>query len=162
MATIPGLEANDAKTVITELEQRLIGLIDLQLVLKHIHWNVVGMNFIAVHEMLDEHVESVRGMTDEVAERISTLGGEPIGTPGNVVANRTWDDYALGRDTVAAHLEALMSVYDGVIADHRAAMRAVADIDPVTEDLFIGQTAKLELYLWFVRSHLMNDAGAVT
>ena len=157
--SVPGLSPEQSKEVIDHLEGRLVATIDLQLVLKHIHWNVVGMNFIAVHEMLDEHVEAVRAMTDEIAERISTLGGEPNGTPGSVVANRSWDDYALGKASVVDHLDALDSVYDGVIGDHRTAMKAVAEIDPITEDLFIAQIAKLELYQWFVRSHLEN-AGA--
>lgn len=152
------LDETDAKTVIGQLENRLVGCLDLQLVLKHVHWNVVGPNFIAVHEMLDQHVESVRAMTDELAERISTLGGVPVGTPGSIVANRTWDDYRIGRAGVREHLEALDAVYTGVIEDHRAAMKEVADPDPVTEDLFIGQVAKLELYQWFVRSHLGSVA----
>jgi len=37
--------------VITHLEERLAGLLDFQLVLKHNHWNVIGPNFIAVHEI---------------------------------------------------------------------------------------------------------------
>lgn len=154
--SVAGLESAEVKEIVTQLEDRLVGCIDLQLVLKQIHWNVVGNTFIAVHEMLDEHVEAVRKMTDEIAERIATLGGEPIGTPGHVVANRTWDDYPLGRASVTDHLEALLSVYEGVIGDHRGAIKTVGAIDPVTEDLLIGQTAKLELYHWFVRSHLGN------
>jgi starvation-inducible DNA-binding protein len=30
----------------------------------------------------------------------------------------------------------------------------VGHIDPVSEDLLIGQLAELELFAWFVRSHL--------
>lgn len=118
---------------------------------------MVGPNFIAVHELLDEHVAAVRDMTDAIAERIATLGGEPNGNSGFVVANRTWDDYAHLRASVVEHLEALDAVYDGVIVDHRAAMKEVAEVDPVTEDLLIGQTAKLELFQWFVRSHVENS-----
>ncbi len=40
------------------------------------------MNFIAVHVMLDPPVDAVRAMTDAVAERIATIGGQPKGTPG--------------------------------------------------------------------------------
>lgn len=133
------------------LQQRLNSLLDLQLTLKHVHWNIVGPNFIAVHEMLDEHVDGVRGMSDAVAERIRTLGGEPIGTPGYLVESRTWDDYDLGRGATVDHLVALDSVYSGVIIDHRNAI-AQTSVDPVTEDLLIGQTAKIELYQWFIRS----------
>lgn len=157
--SVPGLDAPKATAAITSLEQRLVSLIDTQLVLKHIHWNVIGHNFIAVHEMLDEQVAAVRVMTDEVAERIAVLGGSPTGTPGHVVAKRSWDDYAVARASVEVHLEALDEVYDGVISDHRKAIEETSEVDPVTEDLLIGQTAKLELFQWFVRSHIESAGG---
>ncbi len=154
-----GMTSADAEKVSDILQQRLNSLVDLGLTLKHIHWNVIGPGFIGVHEMLDEHVEGVRLMSDEVAERIATLGGVPSGLPGYIVDNREWDDYAIGRAVVAGHLGALNRVYDGVIGDHRGAIEATEPIDPVTEDMLTGQTGKLELYQWFVRAHIENTAG---
>src|SRR6185436_20891626 len=91
--TIPGLNQTASTKTVALLEERLLALIDLQLTLKHIHWNVVGPAFIGVHEMLDPQVDAVRAMVDETAERIATLGGEPNGLPGNLVSSRSWDDY---------------------------------------------------------------------
>src|SRR6202046_3853825 len=113
--TVPGLKNDDADQLVGLLQDRLNALTDLHLTLKHVHWNVVGPNFIAVHTMLDPQVESVRAMADETAERIATLGGSPVGTPGALVAQRSWDDYSLGRDDALAHLGALALVYAGVI-----------------------------------------------
>ncbi|HBO14405.1 MAG TPA: DNA starvation/stationary phase protection protein, partial [Halieaceae bacterium] len=79
--TAPGIEDATAEKTIGILDNRMVALIDLALTLKHVHWNVVGPNFIGVHEMLDPQVEAVREMVDQVAERIATLGGEPVGTP---------------------------------------------------------------------------------
>ncbi len=56
---------------------------DLHLALKHVHWNVVGPNFIGVHEMIDPQVALVRGYADEAAERIAALGTSPQGTGGD-------------------------------------------------------------------------------
>ncbi|MGH8875248.1 MAG: Dps family protein [Acidimicrobiia bacterium] len=136
------------------LQRRLVSLIDLSLTLKHVHWNVVGEGFIGVHEMLDPHAQAVRKMVDDLAERIATMGGEPIGTPGALVAQRTWDDYPLARASTHAHLAQLDRTYEGIIADHRAAVRDAADLDPITQDLLIAQTGKLELFRWLVRAHL--------
>lgn len=152
--TVPGLAESKASDAADLLKERLVSLLDLQLTLKHIHWNVVGPNFIAVHEMLDTQVGPVRDMTDAIAERIAILGSEPVGVPGHIVKQRTWEDYPLNRGSVNEHLEALNTVYDGIIEDHRAAAEKAGDIDVVTEDLFISQTAQLELYQWFVRSHI--------
>ena len=120
--TIPGMTEKQAIKVAGLLQKQLSTYNDLHLTLKHIHWNVVGPNFIGVHEMIDPQVELVRGYADEVAERIATLGGSPHGTPGAILKDRTWDDYSVGRDTVQAHLAALDLVYNGVIEDIRAAI----------------------------------------
>ncbi|MFE6488264.1 Dps family protein, partial [Streptomyces sp. NPDC057757] len=95
--TVPGLSTHDGGVIIDLLRMRLHALNDLSLTLKHVHWNVVGPHFIAVHEMLDPQVDRVREMADDTAERISALGGVPKGTPGVLVAERTWDDYGVAR-----------------------------------------------------------------
>jgi len=62
--TIPGMKKDTAETLSTLLQDRLNALSDLALTLKHVHWNVVGPDFIAVHLMLDPQVDAVRGMVD--------------------------------------------------------------------------------------------------
>jgi len=157
--TIPSMEAASAKGVATLLQDRLNALTDLHLTLKHVHWNVVGPHFIAVHEMLDPQVDAVRLMSDTLAERIATLGSQPIGTPGALVAARDWDDYSLNRAGALEHLAALNLVYDGVITDHRAAIESTDEPDPVTQDILIGQSAQLEQFQWFIRAHLERSSG---
>lgn len=156
---VPGLSAKESTEVVAALQDRLFAYTDLHLVLKHVHWNVVGPNFIGVHEMLDPQVEAVREFADVLAERIATMGGTPIGTPGALVAARSWDDYELTRDTAQAHLGALDLVYVGVIEDNRAAMDKVGEIDAVSEDLLISQTGELEQFHWFIRAHLESSDG---
>lgn len=151
---VPGLGAAEADKVVGVLQPRLVSLLDLQLTLKHVHWNVVGPNFLSVHEMLDTMVGPVRDMTDETAERIRTLGGIPKGTPQAIVDGRSWRDYELETESVYVHLQALDPVFSGIISDHRDAISAVADLDPVTEDMLVAQTGKLEEFQWFIRSFL--------
>ena len=134
--TIPGMSDKEGAEVAELLQKQLSTYNDLHLTLKHVHWNVVGPNFIGVHEMIDPQVELVRGYADEVAERIAALGKSPQGTPGAIIKDRTWDDYSVGRDTVQAHLAALDLVYTGVIEDTRKAIdRARATSISVTEDM---------------------------
>lgn len=159
--TVPGLGEERATPAIELLQERLAALLDLQLTLKHVHWNVVGLNFISIHEFLDPQVDAVREMSDAVAERIATLGGEPLGTPGAILKFRTWDDYALNREPAVRHLSALDHVYGGIIRDHRAAVERLRDLDPVTEGMLIGHLADLEQFQWFIRAHLQDAAGNV-
>jgi starvation-inducible DNA-binding protein len=157
--TVPGLDDEQSATVVRTLQNRLSAYNDLHLTLKHVHWNVVGPHFIAVHEMLDPQVDLVRGYADEVAERIATMGGSPRGTTGAIEEDRTWDDYSIGRDSVLAHLAALDLVYVGLVTDNRRAIAEFGDLDPVTEDLLIGHTAELEKFQWFIRAHLEDIGG---
>lgn len=157
--TVPGMGRGESSKSIEILDKRLVSLIDMALTLKHIHWNVVGPNFIAVHEMLDPQADGIREMVDQTAERIAALGGTPIGTPGAVAEKRSWDDYKLGRALVQDHLAELDRAYAGVIADHRMARDELADIDPVSEDMIIEHLRSLEQYQWFVRAHLENASG---
>jgi len=160
--TVPGMTTKEGTDVATILQDRLNALNDLALTLKHAHWNVVGPHFIAVHQMLDPQIDAVRAMVDETAERIATLGVSPIGTPGALVASRSWDDYDVGRAGAIEHLGALDLVYTGVIEDHRSAIDATEDDDPVTQDMVIGQAAQLELFHWFVRAHLETSGGELS
>jgi starvation-inducible DNA-binding protein len=109
--------------------------------------------------MLDPQVDAVRAMTDDVAERIATMGGQPVGTPGFVSKTRSWDDYSLLRATTTQHLAALDLVYTGVVTDHRAAITLFDDLDLVSQDMMIAQTEQLEMFQWFVRAHLEDSAG---
>ncbi len=160
--TLPGMTQENGDKVAEILQGRLSALIDTQLTLKHIHWNVVGANFIGVHEMLDPQYAAVSEMSDVIAERIAALGHEPMGTPGFVAKNRTWDDYSLGRARTMEHLHALDQVYAGLIGDHRKAMSELDDLDMVSQDVIIGQLETLENFHWFVRAHLEDDKGNIT
>jgi len=157
--TVPGMADASADRAIAILDGRMVALIDLALTLKHVHWNVVGPSFIGVHEMLDPQVEAVREMTDTIAERIATLGGTPVGTPQSIAQRRSWDDYSLGKALVAEHLGALDVVYTGINGDHRKALAEIGDLDPVSEDMLIGQLTDLEQFQWFIRAHLESAEG---
>ncbi|WP_380161375.1 Dps family protein [Kineococcus sp. R86509] len=160
--TIPGMTLEQGAEVAALLQDRLNALTDLHLTLKHVHWNVVGPNFVSVHEMLDPQVDAVREMADTTAERISTLGLSPIGTPGALVADRSWNDYSIGRAGAIEHLGALDLVYVGVIEDYRRDIAATEELDPVTQDMLIGQSGQLEQFHWFVRAHLETSGGALS
>jgi starvation-inducible DNA-binding protein len=159
--TAPGLSAQDGNAVAGLLQDRLNSLTDLALTLKHVHWNVVGPHFIAVHKMIDPQVDAVRLMVDTLAERIATLGVAPVGTPGALVKERSWDDYSLGRADAMEHLGALDIVYDSVIANHRQVMEKLESLDLVSQDILIEQTADLEQFQWFIRAHLETGSGAL-
>ena len=72
--------------LIALLQGALTEAIDLKLQSKQAHWNVRGPNFIALHELFDQVAGIVEGFADEIAERITTLGGVANGIVGFIAS----------------------------------------------------------------------------
>ena len=53
------------------------------------HWNIVGGGFFAVHEKLEEYYDAINEQIDDVAERILSIGGRPLGTLKDYLAVTT-------------------------------------------------------------------------
>ena len=71
-AVAPGLSLDEeaARQTREHLQDRLVSLLDLQLTLKHIHWNVVGPMFNTLHLMFEEQYNELWIAVDLIAERI--------------------------------------------------------------------------------------------
>ena len=70
----PTLRHEDREAIGAELQGVLVTLIDLSLLGKQAHWNIVGPNFRALHLQLDELIDAWRLASDAVAERAVALG----------------------------------------------------------------------------------------
>ncbi|MET8562133.1 DNA starvation/stationary phase protection protein [Streptomyces flaveolus] len=146
------LADEDLKTVSEALQGALVDLVDLSLVAKQIHWNVVGPRFRSVHLQLDEVVDSARTHMDTVAERASALGVPPDGRAGTVASGSgiktTPAGWIKDTDAVGAMVDALGSV----ITRMRERVEATGEPDPVSQDMFIGITADLEKHHWMFQA----------
>ncbi|MFF6999617.1 Dps family protein [Streptomyces sp. NPDC008313] len=142
----------DLKIVSGALQGALVDLVDLSLVAKQIHWNVVGPRFRSVHLQLDDVVASARQHSDTVAERASTLGVSPDGRAATVAGSSGIAPAAEGwvRDTEA--VGTLVDALGAVIARMRERVNATGDADPVSQDIFIQITADLEKHHWMFQA----------
>ncbi|MEV0936889.1 DNA starvation/stationary phase protection protein [Streptomyces phaeochromogenes] len=142
----------DLKTVSEALQGALVDLVDLSLVAKQIHWNVVGPRFRSVHLQLDEVVDTARLHSDTVAERASTLGVSPDGRAATVATTSgigvTPDGWVKDTDAVGALVDALAAVIERM----RERVGATGEADPVSQDIFIGITADLEKHHWMFQA----------
>ncbi|GAB4217036.1 MAG: DNA starvation/stationary phase protection protein Dps [Synechococcales cyanobacterium] len=143
--------------LVTLLNQHLSDTLDLKTQVKQAHWNVKGMQFIALHELFDTMATTLEGFSDMVAERVTALGGVAMGTV-RVVANRSqlpeYDlEAILGRD----HLLALVNRYSQYAAQTRANIeQATALGDADTADLFTEISRQIDKDLWFLEAHLQG------
>ncbi|MEV0847069.1 DNA starvation/stationary phase protection protein [Streptomyces sp. NPDC049954] len=142
----------DLKIVSDALQGTLVDLVDLSLVAKQIHWNVIGPRFRSVHLQLDEVVDSARTHMDTVAERLSTLGVSPDGRAGTVAQSsgigKLNDGWIKDNDAVGSMVDALAAA----IGRLRERVSATETPDPVTQDLLIAITADLEKHHWMFQA----------
>jgi starvation-inducible DNA-binding protein len=146
---LPGpLADHEQARLAAPLQATLIDLIDLSLVAKQAHWNVVGRQFHDVHLHLDELVETTRRYTDEVAERAAALGISPDGRSSVLAATTVLPEFPAGwvsdRDVVRLVAEAV----DTVVRRLRHRIDEAEKVDLVTQDLFIDIARALEKSRW--------------
>ncbi|MDR1861438.1 MAG: DNA starvation/stationary phase protection protein [Candidatus Ancillula sp.] len=155
---VPTLDEAKTDVAVENLQKALDILNDLALTLKHAHWNVTGQNFIAVHELLDPEIDSVRDAVDEIAERIAALGGAPNGlsTQTQKSASQLLPEYPLkGRANTIEHLKAVDAQYTAVNEILRTAIEKLDDADLVSSNILQDALGNLEAFQWKVRSHLV-------
>jgi starvation-inducible DNA-binding protein len=146
------LSEDDRKITAEALQGTLVDLIDLSLVAKQVHWNIIGPRFRSIHLQLDEVVTMARSYTDTVAERASAIGVSPDGRASTVSATSGIEKVTDGwiKDTQA--VEILVAALGAVIARVRDRIRATEQPDPVTQDLLIGLAAELEKEHWMFQA----------
>lgn len=136
------------------MNERLASAIDLQMQMKHAHWNVKGPSFIALHELFDKAHEEVEGYVDIIAERIVQFGGIAQGTVRNSAATTELPDYPAAISEGPAHVEAVargLSTFGTEVRNMIAEANTLGDA--VTADIFTEISRGIEKMLWFVEAH---------
>ncbi|MET3987887.1 DNA starvation/stationary phase protection protein [Streptomyces sp. PvR034] len=146
------LPADDLKIVGEALQGALVDLVDLALLAKQVHWNVVGPRFRSVHLQLDDVVSSARAHSDVVAERASALGVTPDGRAGTVASSSGIAEVRAGWVKDVEAVQILVNALAAVVTRMRERIRATGDADPVTEDILIGLTGDLEKHHWMFQA----------
>lgn len=142
----------DLKTVGEALQGALTDLLDLSLVAKQIHWNVVGPRFRSIHLQLDEVVDTARNYSDTVAERASALGISPDGRATTVGSETSIPRVEAGWQPDTEAVQTVVTALATVIGKAREHMKAVGPVDPVTEDIFVQLTGDLEKAHWMFQA----------
>ncbi|HXB00014.1 MAG TPA: DNA starvation/stationary phase protection protein Dps [Steroidobacteraceae bacterium] len=147
------------RNVIAILNDRLADAMDLQSQVKQAHWNVKGPHFIALHELFDKISAVVFDQIDEIAERVTSLGGTAEGTVAVAAKRSKLKNYPL---SITAGKDHLFYLSTQIAAFGKSVRAAIADTDELgdadTADLFTGISRDLDKYLWFLEAHLQERA----
>jgi len=149
------LKSNAKSAVIDILNARLADAIDLALITKQAHWNLKGLNFIAVHEMLDPMRTQIDTHADTMAERVAQLDGIALGTSQIVAKSSTLAAYPTDIRKTTDHLAALAERYAALANQVREDIDATDEAgDATTADILTAFSRDLDKNLWFIKSHL--------
>lgn len=130
------------------LQACVVDLIDLSLVGKQLHWNVVGRRFRDVHLQLDTVVEMARTHADTLAERSTAIGVNPDGRAQTLARDSAIEAPAAGFDKDDDVVRLMAQILQGVSARFQEHVDGTADSDPVSQDLIIAAAEDIQEQSW--------------
>lgn len=141
----------------SSLNSRLADALDLKAQAKFAHWNVKGMNFIALHELFDTVAADADGFADMIAERATTLGGRAEGTLSVAAGRSSLPLYPVEVSDGRDHVDALSN---SLAQFSRLARQSISEAeglgDAVTADLLTEVARSADKLLWFVEAHIQS------
>jgi starvation-inducible DNA-binding protein len=132
------------------LQQLSVDLIDLHLVGKQAHWNVVGLNFRDLHLQLDEVVDAAREFSDQVAERMRAIYVTPDGRAATVAAQSSLPEFPTGEVNTAETVDLVTASLYAVAGTARRIHDDVDAEDPTTADILHAIIERLEQLAWMI------------
>lgn len=122
--------------------------------LHHHHWYVKGDKFFTLHELFENYYDEVNELYDEFAERLLTVGGNPISNLKGYLEVTSLSEVKSDLDAK----EMVKMVHDDfslIVAELREGIVIAQDLgDEVSADLFISTSATLEKHVWMLRFYL--------
>lgn len=137
------------------LQDLLYSCIDLNLLLKHVHWNVRGKGFHSFHTFLDTVYEAVLEVQDTLAERMVTLDIPASGLAEDVANNSKLTTLPVKFMSVDSGIDELTERLKQVVDQFYAAVNSIEE--PVTGNILQDMTGTLDKYLWLLRSQKPFD-----
>ncbi|SDI01725.1 Dps family protein [Nonomuraea jiangxiensis] len=153
MAAITGPITGEAKNTVAEvLQGALVDLIDLSLVAKQAHWNLVGPHFRPIHLQLDEVTSLARTHMDEIAERAVALGINPDGRAATVARSTKLPQPDGGWLEDGKVVATMTDLLDGISKRMHERVHTTEEPDPVTQDLLIAVAQEIDKQHWMFQA----------
>ncbi|MDI5897535.1 Dps family protein [Flavobacterium yafengii] len=151
-----GISQEHLKNSISILSSILANEMTLYVKLRKFHWNVSGESFMEFHKLFESQYTQLEASIDEVAERISKLGGKTIGTM------KEFSDLTIIKES-PNHYPSQKEMVKELLEDHETVivhLRKDVDIsaeenkDAGTADFLTGLMEAHETMAWTLRRYL--------
>ncbi|MBL4804688.1 MAG: DNA starvation/stationary phase protection protein [Alphaproteobacteria bacterium] len=122
------------------------------------HWNVTGPRFTQLHNLFEEQYTEIWQASDEIAERIRTIGDFTGNNPQEIMKGATLEHVS---QTPDANEMVKMLANDNreiVKSLQKAASAAVDNDDAATEDLMVERMRIHEKAAWMLESTIDKAA----
>jgi starvation-inducible DNA-binding protein len=150
----------DRKVVAEALQGTLVDLLDLSLLAKQAHWNLVGPRFRSIHLQLDEVVSTARTYADTVAERCVAIGVPADGRASTVAKESGLPQVESGWVSDDSIVQKFVDIQGAMIERVRTRIKETDEPDPVSQDLLIAIAADLEKSFWMWQAENVTPGQA--
>lgn len=155
-----GLTDEQRQGVISLLNRDLADAYLLLIKTKKYHWDVVGPQFRSLHQLLEEHYETLTETIDAVAERARALGGYPIGTAREFLEYTSITEHVGDLPTATEMVARLMENHEQIIRNLRGHIDQCSEEfhDEGTADFLTGLMEGHEQMAWMLRSFIEGES----
>lgn len=125
--------------------------------LRGIHWNIKGKRFFDLHIKFEELYTDANEKVDMIAERILTLGGLPLHTFEDYIANSTIEvGKNIHKDEAAIHL--IVDSLSKLLVIERKILNTSGDADDEgTNSMMSDFIAEQEKTVWMMKAWLTEE-----
>jgi starvation-inducible DNA-binding protein len=120
------------------------------------HWNVQGPQFSEIHEFLEKQYREIVEYVDEVAERVRSVGGRPLGTMQEMLDVASLREAKSNHGSSSDMLRDLLQDHENLVAGLKRGIEQEEDNDVGSADLLTGLIRKHEKLAWMTRSYIQQ------
>lgn len=131
MKTDIGITEKNLTSNIKHLTAVLSNAMILYVKTRKFHWNITGASFMELHKLFESQYNDLEKDIDEIAERISKLGGSPVGSMKEFLKNGSLKESETN-PTQKVMIEELLTDHETVIKELR---EIITSIEEDTDDL---------------------------
>lgn len=149
-----GIDSDKAKHLVDHLNQLLADYQIFYQNLRGFHWNIKGREFFELHLKFEEFYDDAVIKIDEIAERILTLGGEPLHSFSDYL-NTTHLAEAKGVTNGIEGVRIVVQNFSELISKERTILALAGDAgDEGTVSQMSDYITETEKTLWMLNAYL--------